>query len=697
MISNLNVLKKMLIIGVLTLFAFVAIGTIFLINEKNILVSEKKAKLVNIVELPYSLIESEYKAFQDGKIDEQTAKENALNAVKKLRYDGKNYIWINDNTLPYPKMIMHPIATSLDGKVLNAEKFNCATVLEFENNEKLKTDGKKNLFQSFVEVVNKGNTGFVSYLWPKPKADGTNTEELYEKLSFVKKFDKWGWVVGSGIYVDDIEKEFNNSLMNIIYFVLFILTILGIVSYFIIKDLVSKINLLDSGLIDFFKFLNKENSSAKLISIDSTDEIGQMAKVINENIGKTQRLIIQDQELIDDVKKVVNEVKNGRLNQRIKKNTQNQNLEDLKHTFNEMIEITSKSVAEDINKVTRVLDSFSKLNFTDRVENDSGVVSKGLNNLAQIINEMLVENKSNGLTLDESSNILLENVNRLNISSNEAAASLEETAAALEQMTSNIRSNTQNIAKMSSFSSSVTKSASDGEKLASQTTIAMDEINVQVNSINEAISVIDQIAFQTNILSLNAAVEAATAGEAGKGFAVVAQEVRNLASRSAEAAKEIKIIVESATSKANQGKQIANNMIAGYKDLNQNISQTINLISDIESASKEQLLGIEQINSAVNQLDQQTQKNAAIASQAHDIAVVTDDIAKLVISNANSKEFIGKDSVKARDLNISANVITTPKPAHKISNSFDKKVTTSKAVVAKTHEKADDGDDWESF
>ena len=81
--------------------------------------------------------------------------------------------------------------------------------------EKIKTDGKKNLFQSFVEVVNKGNSGFVGYLWPKPKADGTNTEELYEKLSYVKKFDKWGWVIGSGIYIDDVEQQFNNSLINI--------------------------------------------------------------------------------------------------------------------------------------------------------------------------------------------------------------------------------------------------------------------------------------------------------------------------------------------------------------------------------------------------------------------------------------------------------------------------------------------------
>jgi methyl-accepting chemotaxis protein len=282
-------------------------------------------------------------------------------------------------------------------------------------------------------------------------------------------------------------------------------------------------------------------------------------------------------------------------------------------------------------------------------------VAKGLNALANVVNDMLVENKSNGLTLDESSNILLVNVDKLNQSSNEAAASLEETAAALEQITSNIRNNSQNVAMMSSYSNNVTTSANNGEKLASQTTVAMDEINEQVKSINEAISVIDQIAFQTNILSLNAAVEAATAGEAGKGFAVVAQEVRNLASRSAEAAREIKALVENATLKANEGKNIAGKMIDGYKELNENIQQTINLISDVEMSSKEQLQGIEQINDAVNQLDQQTQQNAMVSSQTNEIAITTDTIAKLIVQKADEKEFIGKNEVKAQKIEVGKN------------------------------------------
>ncbi|QKF66633.1 Cache sensor-containing MCP-domain signal transduction protein [Arcobacter venerupis] len=430
---------------------------------------------------------------------------------------------------------------------------------------------------------------------------------------------------------------------------LIVLIIIILVLIYSMKVLNKNLTIIKDGLLNFFSYLNKESKNAQLIKINSTDEFGQMAEMINENIKKTENLIIQDNDLIEDVKSVVNEVKNGRFDKRIERNTENANLEELKNTFNEMLETTKNSVGYDINKIAQVLNNFVKLDFRGRID-DKGNIAVGINNLANIITQMLVENKTNGLTLDESSNILLSNVDKLNQSSNEAAASLEETAAAIEEITSNIRNNTENISKMAILSNEVTASASQGEKLANQTTVSMDEINNQVNLINEAITVIDQIAFQTNILSLNAAVEAATAGEAGKGFAVVAAEVRNLASRSADAAREIKSIVETATVKANDGKKIAGNMIEGYKQLNGNITHTINLIQDIQNASKEQLLGIEQINDAVNQLDQQTQQNAAVASQTHDVAVLTDEIAKLIVSDANAKEFAGKNEVKAKDV-----------------------------------------------
>ncbi|QKJ27030.1 methyl-accepting chemotaxis protein [Aliarcobacter cibarius] len=488
-----------------------------------------------------------------------------------------------------------------------------------------------------------------------------------------------------------LRDEANDSLSrNLIILVVVSILIFVIVSYLISNNITNSLERFKEGFLSFFAYLNREQNSVKTLDESAKDEFGQMSKIVNENILRTQKGIEEDRAIIDETITVLGEFEQGAMQKRITLNVSNPSLMQLKSVLNNMGDILESN----INNILKVLEEYANYDYRNSV-NANGLrehllrLANGVNQLGESVTNMLIENKSNGMTLDNSSKILLANVDKLNLSSNEAAASLEETAAALEEITSNIRNNTESISQMSRLSEGVTKSVNHGEELANQTTVAMDEINIQVNLVNEAISVIDQIAFQTNILSLNAAVEAATAGEAGKGFAVVAQEVRNLASRSAEAAKEIKNIVEQATIKANEGKNIASTMIDGYKELNQNISQTINLISDIQNASKEQLLGIEQINDAVNQLDQQTQQNAMVATQSHDIALSTDNIAKLIVEDANKKEFNGKNDVKPK-------IESNQKEKTHLRNEISQQPVSQNKKTTQIKDSSKD-DEWESF
>lgn len=458
----------------------------------------------------------------------------------------------------------------------------------------------------------------------------------------IELFGQTKWAIVAEI--DEAEAlEPANELRNIVIVSAVIIVIIAILVFlFFINNIVAKpLSRLNEGILN----LLHSNDTSSRVNLKSNDEIGKIANHFNEYLQTIENGLQEDKRVIDNVSLIVKEVSQGSLSKRVTVKTSNNTVQELVNVLNNMMQ----SLQEIIIHSLQTLQSYEKHDYraktTIKCTGEVCDLMNGIDNLGTSISDMLVDNTKNGLSLDNSAQMLLKNVDSLNIESTHAAASLEETAAAIEEITSSIRENTNSIVKMSHSSTDLTKASKEGQDLATKTTSAMDEINQQVESINDAISVIDQISFQTNILSLNAAVEAATAGEAGKGFAVVAQEVRNLASRSAEAAREIKTLVENATLKANEGKNIADKMIVGYKKLNENINSNINLISDIELASKEQSKGMEQINDSINSLDQQTQRNVSIANNTHEISIQTSNIAKKIVSGANDKEFVGKNSI----------------------------------------------------
>ena len=459
-------------------------------------------------------------------------------------------------------------------------------------------------------------------------SDKMNDEIATLLFNSEKNFNKRMQFIGKTM---NQSKNFINSI-SIVAILLFLLF-----SYIFVRSIIISLNNLDKGVDDLVN-----SDQVKTLDIKIKDEIGKITEKLNQYILKIEDNLIEDKKFINEAKIIIDRLKIGNFDKIIEVHSSNDVLEEFKNSVNDMIIITKRHY-EDIGNL---LEQYAHLNYTKELKLTNiakdgiyDILSKDINILKNTITSMLIENKQSGVLLKENATVLLSNVKSLNDNSNKAATALEQTSAALEEITSNIRSNGENIVKMSNYATELNQSALQGQDYATQTATAMTDIDEQVKSINEAITVIDQISFQTNILSLNAAVEAATAGEAGKGFAVVAQEVRNLASRSAEAANEIKSIVETATQKANDGKDISDKMIEGYQLLNENISKTSQIISDVKTASNEQLLGIEQINNAVAHLDSQTQQNVVTANKTQEVAVITSTMAENIVEEVSKKKF----------------------------------------------------------
>ena len=423
-----------------------------------------------------------------------------------------------------------------------------------------------------------------------------------------------------------------------ISFIIIALTLLSVL--FVVNKVTSPLKTLQKELNLFFDFILHKTNEIKPFQVHSKDEIGQMVESINTSIEEIAQGVKKDQEAIEQITQTCEKASFGNLSVQINTHANNASINNLTTIINSLL----NSLNYNVNRVLKTLNAYSQDNFNARI-NSSGKTSgevKQLFKQVDFLGETLVrlssQNLKNGLALQEKSKIFANNVDKLANSSNNQKASLEEATKNLNIVLQKTNETTSNAKQMEQYALDVTQSSQKGETLANKTNIAMDEINQKVSTINEAIEIIDQIAFQTNILSLNAAVEAATAGEVGKGFAVVAQEVRNLASRSAEAAKEIKSLVQNATLQTSLGKEIATQMKDEYLILNENIANTTKIIKKVTNDSQEQNINLANINTMIENINNETKNNAQIANDTNKVAKEANEIAQKIVEDASGKE-----------------------------------------------------------
>ena len=273
-----------------------------------------------------------------------------------------------------------------------------------------------------------------------------------------------------------------------------------------------------------------------------------------------------------------------------------------------------------LNDVLRMLGAMAKGDLTERITRDYsgsfGQLKNDANETANKLTEVIGNIRSSSGAIMSAANEIAQGNADLSQRTEEQASSLEETASSMEEMTSTVKQSAENAVEANQLSDEAQEKAVQGGEVVSRAVSAMDDINTSSKKISDIIGVIDEIAFQTNLLALNAAVEAARAGEQGRGFAVVAGEVRNLAQRSAGAAKEIKELIRDSQNKVGDGTQLVNESGETLQDIVNAVEKVSSMMKEISEAAQEQTSGIDQVNTAISQMDDMTQQNAALVEEA---------------------------------------------------------------------------------
>jgi len=422
-------------------------------------------------------------------------------------------------------------------------------------------------------------------------------------------------------------------IATVIISALFSFTIINIMK----NKFITKLDKLDNGLFGFLDYL--EGNSKTLVKID--EGVGEMSDAINEKINLIYKRLRENEKFLEELKSVVEAVEKGDFSKSVETLPPDKTLQKIQTQINDMITSLQNNIGSDLTAILNTLQSYTDEDYTKEISSPNGNVEKAINNLKRTIVKILISSRNFGQLFHDRANKVNSKVNQAyeNIDIN-LTRELAKINYALDEVTKHIKANVESASFIHSATDQVTKAAKEGEILAQKTSKSMNEISQEVDKINEAISIIDQITMQTNILSLNAAVEASTAGEAGKGFAVVASEVRNLASQTQAASKDIQAVVDIAKEKAAIGNEISRKMIDGYHHLVRSVEQSISLIHDITKNSNLQDDEINKIHNLMKNMQELISTSLVELEEANNLSNQNRENAKKIIEFTESKKFI---------------------------------------------------------
>ncbi len=620
-LKKMKIRTKLWLIAGLAILGLAATMAASIYRLDTTLIGEKELKTRHLVETAYGVMEHFYNLSRTGGMSENEAKIAALSVIKSVRYDENGYFWINDM---HPTMIMHPDKTELEGKDLSDYK---------------DTNGKR-LFVEVVETVKNKGAGFVYYYWQKP-----GLQQPVRKLSYVKGFAPWGWVIGSGIYLDDVDQLFHAGIRQDIFILFLIAALFGVTAWLISASIISPMGAEPFYVTGIIREVAGGNLS---LSIDASEKNSDsLLGVVKNMVGSLNGMVGKVGNAAADLSLISG------------------NLTGAAERVTEATQVQANGIAGTSSAVTEISASLKEVtNWVDNLsisatESSSSILEMSANNDEVAQNMDLLSN-----SVEEVSTSIFQMSATIRQVSDGVASLLEATtttALSVSEMDDSIKQVDNHATDTAKITDAVREDAEMGKEAVEATITGICEIrrsaqitseviatlSERVSDIGAIITVIDEVTEQTNLLALNAAIIAAQAGEHGKGFAVVADEIKQLAERTRSSTREIGQVivgVQDGTRRAVEAINRAEKCIADGEGLSANAGATLNKIVDEAQKASGQMAEI------AGATVEQARSSRIIRDAMVQVADLVEQFAKATHEQALGSELIISAVERMKDL-----------------------------------------------